>query len=81
MKLLHKIKIKSVPEYAKVLKFVREKKKIKQTTIAKKLGMSSMLLSYWESGKRTPDIMQLEDWANTLGMEVVLTITNSHDNS
>ena len=75
MRVNHKIKIRRAPEYAVALKALREQRGAKQTTIAKRLGISSMGLSHWETGERPMRVTQLEAWANTLCMEIVITIS------
>ena len=70
----HIVHLRRVPEYALVLSALREKRGIKQVTLAKKLGISPMGLSHFERGTRLPRLDQIETWARALGHEVHLTI-------
>ncbi len=49
------------------LKREREKKEISQTDLARLIGISNVMLSRYESGKRTPDFKTLEALADYFG--------------
>lgn len=70
----HKIKVRRAPEYAIVLKCLREKRGMKQAMLAKKLGVSPMCISYYESGARVPRLDALDNWAGAVGAQVIITI-------
>src|ERR1035437_6976841 len=53
---------------AKRLSDVRTLANQTQTGLARKLGVSSSLISHWEKGTRTPDESQLLDLARHLGV-------------
>lgn len=74
MKIQHEIRIRRIPEYALALTALRERRKIKQSSLAKKLGISPMGLSHFERGTRIPRLDQLEAWANALAYEVHIKI-------
>lgn len=62
------------------MKRIRKAKKIKQAYIAKKLSVSQVLVSCWETGKREPSISVLPKLAEILGCsieEVVYAIIES----
>jgi transcriptional regulator with XRE-family HTH domain len=55
--------------------FIRRRKlKMKQASLAKKLGISAMHLSHFETGRREPKITFLEKWAEKLGLKLDLLI-------
>lgn len=76
MQVNHKEKLEVLPEYIKVLKQIRTRKKLKQEDIASKLGISKMGLSYLENGKRGLKVEVLEKWGKILGKELVITFKN-----
>ena len=45
--------------FADILKQLRKSHKINQATLAENLGMSQSTITFWENGKRTPDIEML----------------------
>jgi transcriptional regulator with XRE-family HTH domain len=53
---------REVPEYALLLKSARTSKKMTLEDVAKKTGHSTMLISFWEKGQRTPKITDFENW-------------------
>lgn len=73
MKTQHNYILVEVPEYAKMLTYARQQKGILQAKIAKKLGVSHMQVSHFEKGKRIPRVDVLDQWADALGMELVIT--------
>ena len=50
--------------FADVLRQLRKSKKINQATLAEALGMSQATITFWENGKRTPDIEMLSRLAD-----------------
>jgi len=75
MKVNHSIEIKKeAPEYAKVLRAIRLSEGFTQREVAIALGISHMGISHFETGTRSPNLAQLESWANVLGAEVVIGI-------
>ena len=53
-----------------VLKKHREKLGIYQSDIAKRIGVSTMAVSYWESGKRSMYASHLRDYCHILGLTI-----------
>ncbi len=51
-----------------VLKKHREKQGLYQSDVAKKLGVTSMAVSYWETGQRSMYAFQLRDYCHLLGL-------------
>ena len=49
---------------------IRVKRGITQVTLAKKIGISAMGLSHYETGIRFPNLKKLDKWAKALGLEV-----------
>lgn len=45
--------------FPEVLKQLRKSRKINQATLAEALGMSQATITFWENGKRIPDIDML----------------------
>lgn len=76
MKVNHSETIKTVPEYAKVLKTIRENKKITQRELAKHLKVSHMQVSHLETGKRFPRVDVLDDWCKFLNYELVIELSS-----
>ena len=74
MRVLHKEKISTAPDYAIALRARRQRLGLRQEDIAKRLGISTMGLSYFEKGSRIPKVSMLEEWANALGAEIWITI-------
>lgn len=71
-----KINVKNkTPDWAILLRDKRKIKRINQTFLAKKIGVSAMALSFFESGKRFPRIDIFEKWCSKLGFEVIINPT------
>lgn len=78
MKATHSFKLPQeipVPEYAKVLRYLREKKNWSQKDVGKRLHLSPMSISYYENGHRFPDLGCLEKWAGLFNLEVNISLT------
>ena len=43
-----------------------------QAWLAERLRVTQTAVSYWESGKRLPDVATVEDWAFVLGYALTL---------
>ena len=54
-----------------VIKRLRESKKLTQTQLAEKIGVSSKAVSKWETGKGLPDISLIEPLSAALGVSVM----------
>ena len=54
-----------------VIKCLRESKKLIQTQLAEKIGVSSKAVSKWETGKGLPDISLIEPLSSALGVSVL----------
>lgn len=74
MEVTHNVKLKNTPEYAAVLRSVRIDIGLSQEDLSKKLGISPMGLSHYERGVRTPNIERLDQWAQLLGYEMVISL-------
>ena len=74
MKVIHQEKRKDTPEYAHALMIRRQRLGLTQKEIAKKIRISPMGLSHFETGTRYPNLHWLETWANALGAEVEIKI-------
>ena len=59
----------------KIIKELREKKKLTQKELAKMLHLSDKTISKWETGKGLPDIAILEDLAQALGVSIAELLT------
>ena len=53
------------------IKALREQKKLTQSELAEKLGVSSKTVSKWETAKGLPDITLLQPLAQALGISVI----------
>lgn len=54
------------------LKAAREDKDISPAALARRLGYQAETLRNWEAGRSAPDADALIDWANALGLRLVL---------
>ncbi len=54
-----------------VIRALREKKKLTQSALADKIGVSDKAVSKWETGRGLPDITLLEPLAAALGVSVI----------
>lgn len=54
------------------LRKIRREKKITVVALAKKIGSNRCTLSQWESGKYSPSVRNLTNWAQALGLEIKL---------
>lgn len=77
MDVIHKIKLKRPSEYALALTAARENLGLKQTVVAKRIGISPQQLSHWEKGVRHPRLDQIDAWAKAIGYKVILKIENN----
>ena len=69
-----------------VIKLLREKKGLKQSELASKIGVSDKAISKWETAKGLPDISLIEPLSKALGVSVLElmsgnTITNKNISS
>lgn len=55
---------------ARTIKKLREEKKLTQTALAEKIGVSSKTISKWETSKGLPDISLIEPLGKALGVSV-----------
>ena len=55
----------------KIIKELREKQGITQSSLADKIGVSDKTVSKWETGKGLPDISLIEPLSNALGVSVI----------
>lgn len=53
-----------------VIKTLREKKRMTQTELAEKIGVTDKAVSKWETGRGLPDITLVEPIAKALGLSV-----------
>ena len=74
MQVIHAEKRKDTPEYAHALMVRRQRLGFTQKELAKKMHISPMGLSHFETGTRYPNLKWLEIWANVLGAEIKLEI-------
>ncbi len=56
---------------ARSIKRLREEKRITQSELAEKLGVSSKAVSKWETARGLPDISLIEPLAKSLGVSVI----------
>ena len=56
---------------ARSIKRLREEKRITQSELAEKLGVSSKAVSKWETARGLPDISLIEPLAKALGVSVI----------
>ena len=54
-----------------VIKLLREKKGLKQSELASKIGVSDKAISKWETAKGLPDISLIEPLFKALGVSVL----------
>ena len=54
-----------------VIRALREKKKLTQSVLADRIGVSDKAVSKWETGRGLPDITLLEPLAAALGVSVI----------
>lgn len=59
----------------KIIKELREKQRITQKELAKKINVSDKAVSKWETEKGLPDIVIIGDLANALGTSVTELLT------
>lgn len=62
----------------KVIKEIREKKKITQKELADKILVSDKTISKWETGKGLPDIGVIDDLAKALGVSIAELLTGEY---
>lgn len=70
--------------FAKNLKYLREKKNIKQGIMAEDLGVKQPTLSCWESGEREPDldmIAKIAKYLNVYENMVTTDLTMPNNNN
>lgn len=54
-----------------VIRALREKKKLTQSVLADRIGVSDKAVSKWETGRGLPDITLLEPLTAALGVSVI----------
>lgn len=54
--------------FSDVLRQLRKSRKLNQAKLAEALGMSQATITFWENGKRTPDIEMLGKLADFFGV-------------
>ena len=57
---------------------LREGKRLTQTELAEKIGVSSKTVSKWETGKGLPDISLLQPLSQALGISVIELMNGQH---
>ena len=60
------------------IKQLREKRKMTQTELAERIGVSSKTISKWETAKGLPDISLLQPLAQALGISVIELMNGEH---
>ena len=60
-----------------IIKRLREEKKLTQSQLAERLGVSDKAVSKWETGKGYPDITLIEPLSQTLGVSVMELLSGS----
>ena len=60
----------------KTLTAERKKQGVTQEQIAWALSVTQTYVSYMESGKKTPTLKQLDEWADYLGKRLVFELRN-----
>lgn len=60
------------------IKTLRENRKLTQTELAEKIGVSSKTISKWETAKGLPDISLLQPLAKALGISVIELMNGEH---
>ena len=56
----------------KQIKIYMDEKKITQTWLADKMGLSTAAPCYWFKGKRSPNIRDVEKACEVLGLEILV---------
>ena len=51
--------MEALPDFGLKIKLARIENHMKQIDLAKAIGKSAPLVSQWESGKRTPDVVDI----------------------
>ncbi|MGN0383205.1 MAG: helix-turn-helix domain-containing protein [Eubacterium sp.] len=59
----------------KIIKELREKRKITQKELAEKINVSDKTISKWETEKGLPDVTIIEDLAKALGISITELLT------
>ena len=59
----------------KLIKELREKRKITQKELAESINVSDKAVSKWETGKGLPDIAIMEDLSKALGVSIAELLT------
>ncbi|MBR3152112.1 MAG: helix-turn-helix domain-containing protein [Clostridia bacterium] len=62
----------------KIIKELREKKKLTQLELANIISVSDKTISKWETGKGLPDISLIEPLAKALGVSVIELMNGEH---
>ena len=62
----------------KIIKELREKKKVTQLELANIISVSDKTISKWETGKGLPDISLIEPLAKALGVSVIELMNGEH---
>ena len=60
------------------VKQLRKKRKMTQTELAERIGVSSKTISKWETAKGLPDISLLQPLAQALGISVIELMNGEH---
>ena len=60
------------------IKHLREMRKLTQSELAERIGVSSKTISKWETGKGLPDISLLQPLAQALGISVIELMDGQH---
>ena len=60
------------------IKQLRESRKLTQSELADRLGVSSKTVSKWETAKGLPDISLLQPLAEALGISVIELMNGEH---
>lgn len=60
------------------IKKLRERRKLTQSKLAEKIGVSSKTISKWETAKGLPDISLLQPLAQALGISVIELMDGEH---
>lgn len=75
--MLNLLKEKGVKMFAERLKFLRQRGKITQQTLAKSLNVSTGTIAMWETGQRQPTVKKLNAIADFFDVPVSFLISDN----
>ena len=63
-------------DYWVFLKQARSASKLTRIKVCKKIGVSSMTLWRWETGKEVPSLNNFEKWLDVFGLQIIIGFKN-----